>query len=263
MNWQQSFDEAVEAHLSELEQQKKDELRLAFGERDMVVFDGLLPERLRDEMQEEALRLLRQHGRRRELHIQETGNTPRYFNSAGRQAIAEHGRYIPAFFASEPIKRFLAEINAGKPLFPVPYEPEEYIINSQQAMGDTHGWHWDDYTFALIWIVEAPAEGEGALVEYIPRTEWDRDDKANCVQKILESHETSRVCIPQGHCYLMKANTTLHRISPLTGSSRRTVIVFTYASEEDFQKDISHETMEQIWENEIKSGQEAIAASGS
>ncbi|MFB9328376.1 hypothetical protein ACFFSY_20795 [Paenibacillus aurantiacus] len=262
MNMQQSFDEAVEAHLNGLESQKKEALQRLFGERDMVIFDCLLPDHLRDAMQEEALLLLGQHGLRRELHIKETGNTPRYFSSAGRQAIAEHGRYIPAFFASEPIKRFLTEINAGNPLLPVPYEPEEYIINSQQSTGDTHGWHWDDYTFALIWIVEAPAEGDGAWVEFIPKTEWDRDDKANCVQKILDTHETNRVYIPQGHCYLMKANTTLHRISPLTGPSRRTVIVFTYASEEDFQKEISHETMEQIWESEIKSGQEAVIASG-
>jgi hypothetical protein len=253
VDFQRQFDEAVTEHLNGMEFNELDKLHQAFLTDDMVVLCKLLPNELSDKLQTEALAMLHLHGARRELHIKETGHTPRYFSSTGRQSIAEYGRYIPAFFASEAIRNFLTKINGGAPLLRVPYEPEEYIINSQQSTGDTHGWHWDDYTFALIWVVEAPKEGEGALIEFIPKTQWDRDDEEHCVQKILNTHEVRQMYIPQGHCYLMKANTTLHRISPLLGSSRRTVIVFTYASEEDLTKEISHETMEQIWANEIKS----------
>ncbi|MBD8499640.1 hypothetical protein [Paenibacillus arenosi] len=252
MTFQEQFDADVIQHLNSLPDTLNEQLRHDFSTNDVVVFEAMLPEALRIKMEDEALSILHHYGVRRDLVIKETGNTPRNFNSVGRDAIAEHGQYIPAFFASEPIKQYLASINNNQTVLPVPYQPEEYIINSQQATGDTHGWHWDDYTFALIWIVEAPRPEEGALIEYIPHTEWDQTDKKNCVQKILDTHTVNSKYIPQGRCYFMKANTTLHRISPLVGSSRRTVIVFTYATEEDMTKDISHETMEQIWAKEIK-----------
>lgn len=252
MDFQVRFDVAVSAHFAQFSDEHIEELQRSLRENDLVVFEQLLPEELRIKLHEEAFSMLNDHGVRRELHIKQTGNTPRYFSSTGRQAIAEHGKYIPAFFNSAEIKRFLTRINDGASLLPVPYEPEEYIINRQESIGDTHGWHWDDYTFALIWIVEAPKIGEGALVEYVPKTEWDREDMEYCVQKVLNTHEVRQMYIPEGHCYLMRASSTLHRISPLTGPSKRTVIVFTYATEEDLRKDISHETMEQIWAQEIR-----------
>ena len=251
MEFQAYFDLAVSTHFDQFSTESIEQLQRNLREDDIVVFDQLLPENFKIKLHEEALSMLDIHGVRRELHIKQTGNTPRYFSSTGRQAIAEHGKYIPAFFNSDVIKHFLSRINEA-PLLPVPYEPEEYIINRQESIGDTHGWHWDDYTFALIWIVEAPKMGEGALVEYVPKTEWDRKDMEHCVQKVLDTHDVHQMFIPEGHCYLMRASSTLHRISPLTGTSKRTVIVFTYAIEEDLDKDISHETMEQIWAQEIR-----------
>lgn len=252
MTFQELFDAEVEQHLAKVNEVVTEQLQERFKEQDVVVMEMLLPESLRLKLEEEALSLMQHYGIRREVVIKETGNTPRVFHSVGRDKIAQYGQYIPAFFASESIKRYLSRINHSNSVLPVPYEPEEYIINSQQSTGDTHGWHWDDYTFALIWIVEAPERGEGALIEYIPHTEWDQSDKENCVKKTLAAGSVNSMYVPQGQCYFMKANTTLHRITPLTGTSRRTVIVFTYAAQEDLEKDISHETMEQIWKQEIK-----------
>ncbi|MCU0097654.1 hypothetical protein N7917_32205 [Bacillus sp. OR9] len=41
----------------------------------------------------------------------------------------------------------------------------------------------------------------------------------------------------------------MHRVTPLENDSRRTVVVFSYASEEDLIKNISHETMGEIYED--------------
>ncbi|MCR8844951.1 hypothetical protein NQ117_14815 [Paenibacillus sp. SC116] len=251
MEYQAQFDGIVQEHLNQLPADAIQQMQDSFTENDVIILDCLLPEELRLEMEKEAMQILSEHGKRRDLVIKETGNTPRHFNSVGRESIAQHGKLIPAFFSSQPIQYFLSSLNNGKTVLPVPYQPEEFIINSQQATGDTHGWHWDDYTFALIWMVEAPGPNDGALIEYIPKTEWDRENAETCVQQILDTNEVKSLYVPQGCCYFMKANTTLHRVSALKNDSRRTVIVYTYASNEDLQKEISHETMEQIWAEEI------------
>ena len=173
-------------------------------------------------------------------------------------AIHENGRIIPAFFHSEVIRNFLSFLHCAEVL-KVPYEPEEFIINRQQYTGDTHGWHWDDYTFALIWMVEAPKPGDGALIEYVPDTIWDKSDYENCVNKVLEANTVQSLYVPQDCCYFMKANTTLHRVSPLTGDSRRTVIVFTYASAEDLSDAITHESMEEIYPEDTKKNETLYA----
>ncbi|AAU18539.1 hypothetical protein I6G76_15470 [Bacillus cereus] len=250
--FQENFDQLIQDHLNGFSEGYTQNLQNEFTENQVVILDKLIPEPLKAGIYAEAKYLLSEHGSRRDVvNIEVTGNTPRHFNSVGRDSITDNAKLIPAFFNSKVIKDFLTKINNNETLHAVPYQPEEYIINSQQVTGDTHGWHWDDYAFALIWIVEAPQKGDGALIEYVPNTEWDKNDPKNCVQKVLNTHEVNTLYVPEGACYLMKANTALHRVTPLTGDSRRTVIVFTYASNEDFNKEITHETMEQIFSKEI------------
>jgi len=58
--------------------------------------------------------------------------------------------------------------------------------------------------------------------------------------------------VPAGSCYLMRTREVLHRVAPLTNNTKRTVIIFTYASVDDISdKSISHETMEDIYAPEI------------
>ena len=242
---------AIADHLSSQPQQFKAMLAEQFAKSDVVAIRDLLPQRLKDAFHEEATRLLDTDARRRDLNIESTGGTPRHYQSVGRDVIKEHGMVIPAVFASPEIRAFLSEI-AGEELHPVPYEPEEYILNSQNQTGDTHGWHWDDYTFALIWIVEAPDPLSGGRIEYIPHTKWDKEAPRDALKDILTSREIASKYIEAGQCYLMRANTTLHRIAPLTSNTRRTVVVYTFASTADLSdQSISHETMEAIYADEM------------
>ncbi|WP_446497433.1 HalD/BesD family halogenase [Halomonas sp. BC2] len=64
--------------------------------------------------------------------------------------------------------------------------------------------------------------------------------------------------VPEGSCYLLRARDALHRTSPITKDTRRTVIVYTYATTEDLQDtSISHESMESIYPKDTK--KEALA----
>ena len=204
-------------------------------------------------MRFEAKDLLAKYSERRDVTIKSTGNTPRNYNSVGRDAISKNGKVIPALFCSEHLP-VLLEMICGERIYKVPFAPEEYIINSQCGPGDTHGWHWDDYAFALIHVVEAPDPLIGGRVEFIPNATWDKENPEECVRNFLESRLVRSLHVRSGETYFMKTNTTMHRVSPLAGSTNRIAIVFTFASESDLNDDsIEHDTMEAIYPKDTAS----------
>ncbi|MFP7486347.1 hypothetical protein SFC65_19475 [Priestia filamentosa] len=237
----------IKKHLESLPKDLIERKISEFKEDSFVILNDLFPQSLKDSFVYETKFLISNHHNRRDLSIKVTENSPRKFYNVNRDTIKKYGDFIPSFFNSDVVLNLLTKINNDETVHRIPYQPEEYIINSQQSVGDTHGWHWDDYTFAFIWVIDAPKEDEGALLEYIPNTTWDKSDYQNCISKVLDSHEVKSRYLPEGTCYLMKAGTTLHRITPLLKDSTRTVIVFSYASGEDLKKEITHETMEEIY----------------
>jgi hypothetical protein len=142
----------------------------------------------------------------------------------------------------------LLSIIAGQSVHRVPYAPEEYIINNQATHGDTHGWHWDDYSFALVHVVESPDPLSGGRIEYIPNVAWDKEQSGQCIKAALEERLITSMHVQAGETYLMKTNTTMHRVSPLLGNTNRIAIIYSFASESDLtDASIEHETMEAIY----------------
>ncbi|SNY91742.1 hypothetical protein SAMN04515647_1982 [Cohaesibacter sp. ES.047] len=251
---------SIAEHLGKQPEQFLSLLADEFATHHVVAMNDLLPAHLKTAFHDEAATLLAGDAKRRDLNIDSTGGTPRHYQSVGRDTIKEHGVVIPSVFSSPDILAFLSRV-AGDSLHPVPYEPEEYILNSQCQTGDTHGWHWDDYTYALIWIVDAPDPLSGGRIEFVPNTRWDKDAPREALTDILTQREVRSRYVQAGSCYLMKANTTLHRITPLTSNTRRTVVVYTFASEADLSDEtISHETMEAIYSTEISNEEAANVA---
>ncbi len=247
-----SVDQSIHKHLSSQPNQLTKFLSEEFRSSDIAVIEELLPHDLKDALHHEANDLLEASARRRDLVLESTGGTPRAYASVDRNTISKDGNIIKTVFESDAVRQYLSII-AGERLHKVPYQAEEYIINSQEKSGDTHGWHWDDYTFALIWIVQAPDYLDGGRVEYVAATDWDKKNPRKGLCDVLANREVRSRHIDSGCCYLMRANTTLHRVAPLMGDTRRTVIVFTYASEADLtDPNISHETMEQIYAAELQ-----------
>lgn len=221
-----------------------------------------LPAGLRDTLHKEA-RWLLAHSERRDVTIDSTGGTPRRYRSVGRDSVAEHGVVTPGLFRSESLLSALSLI-AGEPVFRVPYAPEEFIINNQSGSGDTHGWHWDDYSYALIHVVEAPNSLVGGRVEFVANVPWDKSASETCIRRALETRVVNGLHIDSGETYFMKTNTTLHRISPLLGDSSRIAIVYSFASEADLvDPTIDHTTMEAIYPKDtaqLAVGSDAVEA---
>ncbi len=243
----QEFETQLQHHLNELPRQLSTGLRHMFQKEQAVKLDHLVPAVIAEGLQSEARLLLSEHGKRREMTLAATGGTPRSYTSVDRDNIYNHNGFIRQFFESSLLRDYISKI-AGEPLFPVPYAPEEYIVNSQNQSGDTHGWHFDDYSYALIWVVDAPGPFDGGRVEFVNFSEWNKAAPREQLVSLLSERIVHSMHVPAGSCYLMKARYVLHRVAPLLNDATRSVIVFTFASRDDLDdKTISHETMEQIY----------------
>ncbi|RPE04697.1 hypothetical protein BBB56_02360 [Candidatus Pantoea deserta] len=241
------IEQQIEKHINSFPVSLINYLKSDYQSDLMVVIDDLLPQNIKLEMENEARTLLKEESLRREVIIAESGNTPRAYDSVGRNIIREKGKYIPAFFDSPAILNFFMQVT-GEKLYRVPYEPEEFIINSQNKSGDTHGWHWDDYSYALVWVIDEPDVLSGGRVEFIPRIPWRKTDTRDWIKNVLKENTVFSRHVSQGQCYLLRARDALHRISPLTSESRRTVIVFTYANDLDLNdENLTHDSMEAIY----------------
>jgi hypothetical protein len=157
--------------------------------------------------------------------------------------IKAFGSIIPALY-SVPALREVLTIIAGEEVLECPYQPEQFVITALDQPGDTHGWHWDDYSFALVWVIDCPPVTDGGFVQYVAHTEWDKN--APQLHRWFVTRPIYSIELVPGDLYLMRTDTTLHRVYPIT-AGRRLIVNMGYASHDDLIKQISHETMDNLW----------------
>ncbi|GIJ79305.1 hypothetical protein [Micromonospora phaseoli] len=203
----------------------------------------IVPEELKAAVAKEVLELVGGAGVRRDLRFAATGNTLRRMRNVRRDEVVRHSTVIPAVYSSETLLALLSEV-AGEAVLPCPYEPEQYVITRLEKVGDTHGWHWDDYAFALVWIIECPEVEHGGFVQCVPGTKWNKENPE--IHRALLAGPTYSASFVPGDLYLMRTDTTLHRVYPITGGVR-TIINMGYAATTDLERRISHETMDALW----------------
>ncbi|MEP5762608.1 MAG: hypothetical protein ABJ327_25465 [Litoreibacter sp.] len=197
------------------------------------------------DVRQEVDRLTSRHAIRRDLEVRTTGNTPRKMNNVDFDAIAKHSPMLMQLYSNPALIKLLANI-AGEDFHECPYDFEKMVITSLQKRGDSHGWHWDDYSFAMIWVLRAPEKEKGGVVQCVPNTHWNRDNPSIISQFVAQSIDT--YYFPEGSIYLMRSNTTLHRVYPLVDpSAERTILNNTYASTLDLNKEIDHSSMEELF----------------
>ena len=218
-------------------------LRREFAERDVVALDGVFPRALIDELTVAAGRALDAHGVRRDLRVPVTGGTKRRYRIAGRASLCSGGNAIARAYRSASVLDVVAAI-AGEPVVPVPYEPEEFIATRLEEPGDVHDWHWDDYSYALVWVLRAPPPAAGGGVELVRNVAWDKRDPR--VAEHLCANPVERFHPRGGTAYLLRANATMHRVAPLRDAAVRDVLCFSYASGADLARAVTHETVEAL-----------------
>nr|WP_156370995.1 hypothetical protein [Nocardia arizonensis] len=203
----------------------------------------LIPALVRYAVAAEAVRLAAGSAVRRDIAFAETEFTPRRMRNVSRAQIAENGVTIQRVYESASVVQAVAAV-AGEPVYRCPYEPEQFVITQLDRPGDTHGWHWDDYRFALVWVAECPESIDGGFVEFVPNTVWDKQRPG--IEQIRRDRTVHRFEVGAGEVYLMRTDTTLHRVHPIR-RGRRTIVNMAFAAEEELCKPKSHETMDALW----------------
>src|SRR3546814_10994880 len=89
----------------------------------------------------------------------------------------------------------------------------------QERKGDTHGLHWGDYSFALIWILQAPPIEVGGLLQCVPHTSWNKEKPR--VNEYLCRYPVDTYYFSSGDVYFLRTDTTLHGPVPLREDATR------------------------------------------
>lgn len=224
-------------------------LRLAFEQEGAAFIPNFAPGILRSAIMTEARYLLANYSRRCELYTEANGNTPRLYSNVSRNVILQNGQLIPTFFRSETFTSFIAEVAGVPKIFPTHDEPEEFVINCMSEVNDTHGWHWDDYSYAVAWVLEQPPASYGAQVQYISNARRDKAEPR--LEYYINTHPLITKYLSAGTLYLIKGESTLHRVAPLERAGRRLALLLSYAAEDGLRQELAQETLQEPCPDEI------------
>lgn len=219
-------------------------LQASMREKGFAVLRGLFRDELLRQLQDECAKLIDMHGVERNLHMKETAYTPRRMVNVKRDRINEYGLLIPRIY-HDPMVRRLFEIITGERFTTCPYTPEEYIINCLYRVADTHGWHWDDYKYGVVFAVETPPAESGGYVQVVPNTFWNKDKPS--VEAALFSGPAYAFRLEPGDAYILRTDTGMHRVSPIQEGTSRVVVNMVWAAMDELDKPTSHETMETLF----------------
>lgn len=195
--------------------------------RDRFAADGYLP--LPALMPPETLTSLADEARRltalavrRDFDMECTDHSPRHMTTLGGHVIARESALLPRLYHDQALLALISRI-ANLQAIAVDDPLERHVLNSLHQPGDTHGAHTDDYPLALVLFIEAPLDpAHGGLLEYTPHT----TDLTT-----LDTNAARRAHHRPGDGYLLRSDTTAHRVTPLSRpGQRRTVVNFAYTT---------------------------------
>ncbi len=200
------------------------------GHREKFIRDGILymnnfvEEESQPILKATAKKLLDDVGKRKDFLMSQTENSPRFMKVVNGNALKKIN-YINSSYNCHNLRMFLnyvtdtTVINCSNLI-------EDMIITRLQKEMDTHGWHKDDYPYALIVGIES-SPSCGGLLEY-------RNNEGQICSFYLK----------EGDAYLMRTDKIQHRVSPLINNTPRTILNFTYGIKE--QKVIKNGTATQL-----------------
>jgi hypothetical protein len=114
-----------------------------------------------------------------------------------------------------------------------PYADHLSSINVHFApTGRELGWHFDNSSFAVTMLVQAP--DRGGVFEYVPEVrDADAGEMAyERVESVLDGRRSARsLNFEPGDLVLFRGRNAMHRVTPTDGSTTRILVVFAYNEE--------------------------------
>lgn len=160
--------------------------------------------------------------RRRDFAMACMDDSPRHMTTLGGHVISETSELIPSLYRDRNLIGLVGQV-AGEPVIEVEDPVERHVLNILHRAGDTHGAHTDDHPYALVLFLEAPKDpADGGLVRFLPR--------ATSLRNLDHGHART-AHHHAGDAYLLRSDTTAHRVTPLARPGlRRTVLNFAYTT---------------------------------
>jgi hypothetical protein len=219
-------------------------LARALQKHGVVQLPHFLPKPLHRALEQQVDGLLDAHGKRVDVRVRSTGNTPRRYVSVSRRAVFEHSSLIPQLYFDPVLIQFFGAL-AGTEVIPAPYEPEQIVVNLMNQEGDTHGWHWDDYTYSVVLVLAAPDRLNGARVECVDGTSWNKASAQ--IEHYLRAKAVCSLDLTAGAAYMLLGKRVMHRVSPMLRADTRKIICFTYATDAERHLVLNHGSMQDIY----------------
>lgn len=186
------------------------ECREQFQQRGFVVIERGLTEYGHTTLTQLVARLTSQAARK-DFLMPQSGMTPRHMTVFGG-ALMNRENDITVLYHSAELIGWCQSVT-GWPVSACPDESENIIITILDKPGDTHGWHFDDYPFAFIIVVDTPPPDDGGYLEI-------RDSAGAITREVLRPKDV----------YLMRTDNVAHRVAPLVRATRRVICNLTYSS---------------------------------
>lgn len=131
-------------------------------------------------------------------------------------------------YGDPSFRTFLAEVLGIDEVFP--YDDELSSINVHfAAAGQELGWHFDNSSFAVTMLLQAPeAGGEFEYVADVRDT--DAGDQAfDRVEGVLDGEEpVETLRFDPGSLVLFRGRNAIHRVTPVVGDRTRMLVVFAF-----------------------------------
>lgn len=201
-------------------------LRASFKQSGYVKLPGFLKTDAFSAVTAEVTRL---HSTRvRKDFVMPDYNTERKMSVLSGKEVVRQSETIANLYACQQLREWIADFT-GQDIHTVQHDEEFLVVNFLDGKRDTHGWHLDDPRYALIIVVESPAEQIGGRLEYVPN--WKRlarEAGFDAERNIEHGVEVCRTngwlradTLHAGDCYLLDAGEVLHRVSPMSAEGSR------------------------------------------
>ena len=142
------------------------------------------------------------------------------------QIQSESGLHV--IYNNSIFKKFIAHVVQEKTIYP--YEDSLSGINIHYASeGEELGWHFDNSSFAITLLLQAPKEG-GAF-QYVSDLRNANSEEMNFdgVEAVLNDKTPVKTLpIEEGTLVLFKGLNSLHRVTPTIGNRTRILVVLAY-----------------------------------
>ena len=136
---------------------------------------------------------------------------------------------LRALYEDEGVRSLVADIVGDGPLFENadPYQPLNYACYEE---GDQSSWHFDSFNAFTMTLMVRASDGGGDF-QISPNTRSDEDQNVEHVRQVLTGERDDTivsVAREPGALCLFRGCNSLHRVSPVEGSTMRIMGVFVY-----------------------------------